>query len=279
MKPFAKNNDSAVSVAINKTMNSLQNGNLISNALKPNEFIIKIANTLEEREAVFKLGYSVYLEKGFIRKNPFEWHILNYDFDEDTVILLVQDLKKNIVGSLTLIFDNSSRLPAEKNYNDELKILRSNGTKMAELSRLVINPEYRNSNEILILLFNYAAIYIHKVKKYNCLSIQVNPRHKNYYKSLFNFEELGSIKPCPQVQNAPAVLLYITEQKYLYEINHRSGNNNSTKKDRSLYSFFIKPEQESLVAYYLAKQKKSMTIEEKLYFGFTGSSIGQAVTV
>jgi hypothetical protein len=270
---------SAVSTAINKTMTSFQSGQILSEKLKPSEFIVKIANNLEEREAVFQLGYEIYLEKGFIGKNPNQWLIKNYDLDNDTVILMVQDLQKNIVGSVTLVFDESSHLPAEKIYSKELKTLRASGTKMVELSRLVISPKYRNLNEILILLFNYAAIYVHKVKKYNCLSIQVNPRHKNYYKSLLNFEELGAEKPCPQVQNAPAVLLYITESQYLEEVKKHASNTKSRKKERSLYPYFIKPEQESLVAYYLDKQVKPMTLEEKLYFGFSDSSIGQAVTV
>lgn len=270
---------SAVSTAINQAMDSFQNGHTLAEKLKPSEFIIKIANTLEEREAVFQLGYVVYLEKGFIGKNPYKWLVKNYDFDNDTVILMVQDLQKNIVGSVTLVFDESSQLPAERIYSKELKTLRASGTKMVELSRLVISPKYRNLNEILILLFNYAAIYVHKVKKYNCLSIQVNPRHKNYYKSLLNFEELGSEKPCPQVQNAPAVLLYITENQYLTEVKYHSSITKTMKKERSLYPFFIKPEQEPLVAYYLEKQVKAMSMEEKLYFGFTDSSIGQVVTV
>ena len=36
----------------------------------------------------------------------------------------------------------------------------------------------------------------------------------------------------------------------------------------SLYPYFIKPEQESLVAYYLEKQAKPMSKEEKNYFRF-----------
>ena len=130
-----------------------------------------------------------------------------------------------------------------------------------------------------MLLFNYATIFIRQVKHYNSLSIQVNPRHKNYYKSILNFDEVGGLKPCPQVQNAPAVLLYITEKKYQSEIIRQRTSQNTDRKDHSLYQYFIKAEQESLVAYYLKKQAKPMTAEEKLYFGFTSSGIGHTVAV
>ena len=269
---------SGLSLAINRTMVSFQKGSpLLERSVTP-EFSIKIANTLEERQAAFALGYQVYLAKGFIRPNPHEMLIQSYDSNDETVVLIVQDKEKNIAGSVTIVFDVNSRLPAEKIYREELKALRNAGTKMAELSRLVINPAYRNAKDILVLLFNYATIYIRQVKHYNSLSIQVNPRHKNYYKSILNFDEVGALKPCPQVQNAPAVLLYITEEKYQSEINLHGSSQNTDKQDRSLYQYFIKAEQENLVAYYLKKQAKPMNAEEKLHFGFTSSGIGQAVS-
>lgn len=270
---------SGLSLAINKTMASLKNGRPLFEKNEVAEFTIKVANTLEERQAAFALGYQVYLSKGFISPNPHEMLIHSYDSNDETVVLIVQDKQKNIAGSVTIVFDVNSRLPAEKIYREELKALRDSGTKMAELSRLVISPDYRNSKDILVLLFNYATIFIRQVKHYNSLSIQVNPRHKNYYKSILNFDEVGGLKACPQVQNAPAVLLYISEKKYRAEIARQNSAQGEHKVDHSLYQYFIKPEQENLVAFYLRKQAKPMTAEEKLFFGFTSSGIGQTVAV
>ena len=163
-----------------------------------------------------------------------------------------------------------------KNYGKELKTMRQMGYKTVELSRLIINPKYRLSKEILVMLFNYTAIYIHQVKKYNGLTIQVNPRHKNYYKALLNFQEIGGEQSCPQVQNAPSVLLYLTEDDYKEAHRKREFEENSK---RSLYGYFLDAEKESLVAYYLEKQAKPMTAEEKMYFGFTESGIYDAVSL
>lgn len=270
---------SGLSVAIKNTIASYRGGNSLIEKSANSEFTIKIANTLEEREAVYNLGYQVYLEKGFVNQNGSEWLIQNYDSNSDTVIFIVQDKFKNIAGSVTLVFDGNSKLPAEKIYANELKTLRNSGNKMVELSRLIINPEFRNSKEILVLLFNYLAIYIYHVKNYNSLTIQVNPRHKNYYKMLLGFTEVGVEKPCPHVQNAPAVLLYISAAYYRSELKRCTNSQNSIKKDRSLYPYFIKAEQENLVAHYLAKQVKPISPEEKLYFGFAQSGTGQAVAV
>ena len=260
-------------------MTSFQNGSLIIEKQKPANFKIKVANTLEEREAVFQLAYQIYLEKGYIKKNSRQWYTQNYDAVTETVILIVQDKNNKIAGSLTLVFNENTKLPAEKIYGEELKALKDRGEKMVEISRLVISDEYRNAKEILLLLMNYLAIYSYHVKNYSSVVIQVNPRHKNYYKALLNFDEIGIEKACPNVQNAPAVLLHLPLSHYQSEVHRCANLSDQNKKERSLYTCFLRPEQETLVAYYLEKQIKPITQEEKVYFGFSESGINRVVCV
>jgi N-acyl-L-homoserine lactone synthetase len=275
----SKNNISGISAAIQCTMNSLQENNLLLDSSKTKEFTIKIANTLQEREAVFRLGYQIYLEKGFIKSNTQEWLIQQYDFDPETIILIVQDQEKNLVGSVTLVFDGATQLPAEKIYGKEINRLKNPGNKLVELSRLIINPRYRNAKEVLVLLFNYLGIYSFQIKNYTSLIIQVNPRHKNYYKSLLNFDEIGNEKACPMVQNAPAVLLHLPLIKCQSELERCTSNLNQKTKERSLYPYFFKLKQQKLIAYYLARQVKPMSFDEKLYFGFSESKSTMALAL
>ena len=268
---------SSVSIGIQKTFETFQQGNRLINKLKPGTFTIKIANTLEEREAVFRLSYQIYLAKGFIKENPQQWHVRNYDHVDDTVILMVQDKEKKIVGSVTLVFENSIQLPAEKIYGDEIKKLRTNKFKIVEISRLVIDPRFRNSKEVLVLLFNYLYIYTYFVKSYNCLTIEVNPRHIKYYELLLNFKRIGNKMPCPNMLNAPAILLFNDLQSEIETL--RIYQNSHLVKNRSLYSYFFKPDQEKLIAAYLEKQAKPISQEEKIYFGFSFSGTQEAVPI
>lgn len=261
-----------VSIAINEMMNSDFINNPIINKTQKQEFTVKIANTLEEREAAFNLCYKSYLKKGYIKENPFEWLVREYDANSETVILIVQDREKNIAGSATLVFDRATCLPAEKMYKNELNELKKINRKTAELARLTISPNFRNLKNILTLLFNYAAIYVHHVKRYDGMVIEVTPGHKNYYKELLSFDEIGPEKPYPQ-QGTPVVLLHLSTKKYLAEINRFKNNQFKDKKERSLFSLFLKPEQESLVAFYLERQAIPITAEEKMYFGFIDSDV------
>jgi hypothetical protein len=268
-----------LSLAIRRTITAFETESNSPKKISPPEFTIKVANTLEERECVFQLAYKIYLEKGYVNQNSQEWLVQSYDANPETVILIVQDQNKKIAGSLTLVFSESTKLPAEKIYDQEIKSLKHQGEKMVEISRLVISHEYRNSKDVLRLLINYLSIYSYHVKNYSSLVIQVNPRHKTYYKALLNFEEIGTEKSCPSVQNAPAVLLHLSLKKYQSEVYRLANLPEQNKKERSLYAQFLKPEQEKLVAHYLEKQFKPMTADEKIYFGFTESGISRAVCV
>lgn len=271
--------ESGLSIAIRQTMNSdVLQSTIHQKNISP-EFTIKIANTLEERESVFHLGYQVYLEKGYIKENPNQWLVQSYDVLNQTTILIVQDKNKKIAGSLTLVFDENGKLPVEKIYGEETRAIRLAGSKIMETSRLVISQQYRNEKIVLQLLLNYMLIYTYHVKNYTSMLIQVNPRHKAYYKSLLKYDEIGIEKSCPSVQNAPAVLLHLPLNRYQEEINRYHNMSEQTRKERSLYPYFLKPAQEKLVAQYLKNQFKPMTAEEKLYFGFSESGIRQALCV
>lgn len=240
---------------------------------------IKVANTLEEREEVFKLAYKAYYQKKYVTFQENGRLIFKYDNQPETLVLVVRDSSQQIVGTATLVFDEFSKLPAENIYEEEIRSLKLSGKRSVELCRLVVHPEYRNAKDILVLLFNYAAIYICKVKHYDGLMIEVNPRHKAYYKSLLHFDEIGTEKQCPHVENAPSVLLYLPAETYYNEMEKIRSCKEVATRDRSLYSSFLKLEQEELVSQYLMKQASPMTMNEQIYFGLIESGFHEAVSL
>jgi len=260
---------SGVSNAIRTTVGENRRSNALIVKSEKSEFSVKLAQTLEEREAVFRLAYQVYFEKGFIKKNSREMLIREYDFDDATAILMVKDHSNNIVGSVTLVFDGESYLPAQTLYGEEILNLRRSGEKTVEISRLIIDPKFRNSKEILLLMINYLFIFASYVRNFTYLAIEVNPRHKNYYQELLGFHQVGGEKPCPSVENAPALLLCLPLCHYKKELTRCERLVGLNKKERTLYQQFIRPEQEDLVIYYLSRQIQPMTGEEKEYFGFS----------
>jgi hypothetical protein len=201
--------------------------------------------------------------------------VQNYDYQSETTILIVQDSQKNIIASVTMIFDGKAKIPADKIYANEINLLRKHNEKIVEISRLVINPEYRNSKEILVLLFNYLYIYSYHVKNYTCLAIEVNPRHTKYYETLLHFTAIGTEKPCPSVQSAPAILLKLSLKNSQNELIRIQNSITKEENDRSLYQYFVNTKQEPLVSQYIKNQINPMNEEEKIYFGHSESGLYQ----
>lgn len=277
-KETQNKNVSGVSTAIQNTMELYSKQEKLINKNNSNNFTIKVANTLEERAEVFRLGYQVYLEKGFIKENDNQWFVQEYDNYPSTLILAVKDKLKKIVGSITLVFKDERSLPAERIYGEEINQLACSGKKILEICRNVISPDYRNSKEILILMFNYLCIYSYHVKNYDSMVIEVNPRHKGYFEKLLKFKEIGGAKLCPSVQYAPATLLVMNlKDDYYADVMRFSEDKSSDKKERSLYSYFLKANQEKLVAHYLEKQAIPISDKEREYFGLTNNISSQVI--
>lgn len=268
---------SGVSAAISRTMVSYEKKMALLERQAKSDFSIKIASSLEERKEAFQLAYKVYLGKEYVKINPDEWLVNEYDQNESTTVFIVKDKSGKIIATATLVFNDDSVLPTEHIYKSEIQEIKKSGSKIVEVSRLVIDQEYRNSKEILVLLFNYMFIYGYHVKHFDSTIIQVNPRHKDFYKKLLNFREIGEEKNCPIVQNAPAILLFLPLSFYYSEIMRQTNVIQESKKDRSLYPHFININQETLVVHYLKKMAKPISLAEKAYFGFSESGSSHAV--
>ncbi len=250
-----KNRVSGVSVAIKKFLSNNHDAN---NTKGLALYHIEVANTLKKREEVFKMVYQAYLEKGFIPENSKKWHVIPQDISPDTIILLARDQYGAIAGTVTLVFDQSVSLPANKIYSEEIRELRNKGEVIAEVSRLAISKKHRHSKEILSLLFNHLVIYCNHVKKVSSLICEVNPRHFAYYKSILNFEQIGALKPCPMVQENPAILLHLSIQNFNALVN----THKESSKFKPLYSL----NEAANIANNLSRNRKAITINELNYF-------------
>ena len=227
--------------------------------LKPassDEFSAEIVTKEEDRKAVFRLAYQIYKEKGYAETNKEEMLILPYDDIFDTTIIAVKNKKGQVIGSFTLVFDESTTLPSAAIFGEEIQALKDRQEKIVECSRLVIDPQFRNSKEVVQVMFNYLAVYIYHVRKVTSLIIEVNPRHQKFYETILSFTPLGAEKSCPLVQNAPAVLMHLEMSTYRQQLEHYMDLRAShiPYKSRSLYSVFMDTADELILAEKLKEQ-------------------------
>jgi hypothetical protein len=146
---------------------------------------------------------------------------------------------EEVFGTLTIRYDSDAGLAADDLYRKELEAFRNAGARVAELTRLAVDPQL-GSKEVLGALFHGAYIFCGPRRGVTDVFIEVNPRHVAFYERLLNFHQAGEPKMCPRV-DALAVLLHVEvahvgEQAALY-----GGRNGQAQ--RSLYPYFCSPEE------------------------------------
>ncbi len=163
-------------------------------------FHIRMANSRGRREAASLLIRKMYGWRGYA-VDPATTHALNK-------ITLFAETAGTTVGTMTLCLDNDETgLPADENFRDKLDVLREQGRRLCEPSRLAIDKGV--SKRVFAALIHISYIYAHNIHGFTDYVIEVNPRHAGYYRRTMGFRQVGGLRTCPRV-NAPAVLLHRT---------------------------------------------------------------------
>lgn len=167
--------------------------------------ILKWAETVEERQAAFSLVHDEYLRQGYLARPTPSGMIYRLHHLLPTSLTLVLKDGDATIGTLTHVLDTDLYgLPMDKLYGRELDALRRQGCRLAELSALAVRRSH--CLQSLFMLLVRAAYGVALKESVTDFCIMVNPRHADFYRSMFLFEDLGPTRPYPLV-NAPAVAL------------------------------------------------------------------------
>ena len=192
-------------------------------------FHIRMANSQGRREAASLLLKRMYGWRGY-DIDPAVHHAMNK-------ITLFAETGGQTVGTMSLCLDNAeSGLPADENFQLELDVLREQGRRLCEPSRLAIDKGM--SKRVFAALIHISYIYAHNIHGFTDYVIEVNPRHVMFYKRMLGFKDFGGERPCTRV-NAPAVLLRL-ELDYMGEqIRKFGGLMEQQSNERSFYPYFF----------------------------------------
>jgi hypothetical protein len=146
---------------------------------------------------------------------------------------------EDVFGTLTIRYDSNVGLAADELYRTELNTFRNAGARVAELTRLAVDPEL-GAKEVLGALFHAAYIFCGPLEGVTDVFIEVNPRHVGFYQRLLNFRQAGEPKICSRV-DALAVLLHV-EVAHVGEQAALHGGR-SPQSHRSLYPYFCSTEE------------------------------------
>jgi hypothetical protein len=188
---------------------------------------IRIASTAERHAAASVLLRKMYAWRGYA-----------FDVAADAAankITLYAETGGELVGTMSLWFDRHGELPADASYGDHLALLRRQGRRLCEPSRLAIDAGL--SKRVFAALIHISYIYAHHLQGFTDYVIEVNPRHVAFYKRMLGFADLGGERACARV-SAPAVLLRLPLEHMGAEIR-RWGGTMEQSGERSFYPYFF----------------------------------------
>lgn len=196
-------------------------------------FHIRMANSAGRREAASLLIRKMYGWRGY----AFEPN----RHQEPNKITLCAETGGVLVATMSLCLDSAALLPADDNFGDQLDLLRAQGRRLCEPSRLAIDRGV--SKRVFASLIHISYVYARIIHGFTDYVIEVNPRHVMFYQRMLGFHDFGGERECTRV-GAPAVLLRLPLEHMGARIAAWGGRMEQHGAERSFYPYFFPPSDE-----------------------------------
>lgn len=189
-------------------------------------FDFHIAVIESDFTSIVELVRRVYAKEGYVKAGDTNYGISAFIGKSYTFSTYAQHQgSTDIIGTISVVSDNSEGLPMDTIYREELQVYRSNEKKIAEACQFAIDTdlfgipttlcgEETLKLEVSVGLIRTAVLHcLHSGIDYLCFV--VNPKHAAFYESL-GCTRVGETKQYPSVNEAPACA-YVLDVQSLYK--------------------------------------------------------------
>ena len=160
------------------------------------------------------------------------------------------------IGTITVGLDGPQGMSCDDAFGPEIAKLRAEGLRLCEFTKLAVEPVC-NTKRVLAALFHVAYLAAYRVRKFDLLQMEVNPRHLRYYQRMLGAKVIGEPRINRSV-NAPAVLLSIEFSYIRQQIEKFAGRPELAATERSLYPFAFAEHEEAGIVSRLLSHHVSM---------------------
>jgi hypothetical protein len=177
-------------------------------------------------------------DSGALVRRMYAWRGYAFETGERSAdkVTLYAETGGELVGTMSLCLDKGNALPADENFRDRLDILRRQGRRLCEPSRLAIDAGM--SKRVFAALIHISYLYACELQGFTDYVIEVNPRHVAFYQRMLGFADFGGERPCSRV-GAPAVLLRLPLDEMGARIRKWGGSFEQHAGERSFYPHFF----------------------------------------
>jgi len=158
-----------------------------------------------ELAAAYELVYRSYCARGYVPPHP-GGIVYQPTFGlPSSRTLIAASPSREPVGTLSIVGDNPWGFEAETTFPEEVRTLRRQGRRLAELTCLAIDPV--EGFEPRCVFFALTKFMIHYVmwRGYDELLLAIHPRHYRFYWRFFRAYPLGPTRPHSFANDNPAL--------------------------------------------------------------------------
>lgn len=135
------------------------------------------------------------------------------------------------VASVTFVFAGSLGLAVEKNFPQEMRLLRQrHGNLLCEMTSFVLDRQ-KKSRRMVAGLLHIVYLYARQSKQMEGLLIQIKPRHADLFEKAFGFRKLS--------ERNGSTLMYVTFSHIRQQISRFGGQPQSIAPGVGIYGYFF----------------------------------------
>lgn len=200
----------------------------------PKDIIFQQATTREDLESAFRVLHESYVKQGYCKPHPSGLRTTIFHTLPSTIVLIAKK-DDRVIATLSVIGDGHFGMPMDEIV--DFSHYRKKEEKIAEVSSLAIDPNYRGSSgQILFSLFRYLLRFTLGYTPIERFVISYHPDHVALYEAILGFKRIyrKAIQEYDFANGAPAVCstINVIKMPQLLKRYYRSR-----PKSKNLYEF------------------------------------------
>ncbi|WP_063870273.1 N-acyl amino acid synthase FeeM domain-containing protein [Novipirellula maiorica] len=172
------------------------------------DLTISLARSREDLRQAFRLVYQSYYDAGLAVDTPSGMRLTPFHLVPTTEVLVAK-LDDTVTSTLSMIGDGYLGLPMQSMYPREIKELRDQGLRLAEIGSLA---DRRDSPVRFIETFaelGRLLVQVAHSRGIDGFVVATHPKHARLYKRVMGFRQIGELSDCPYANGNPAVALVL----------------------------------------------------------------------
>lgn len=187
---------------------------LQATAFGTERFTYSLARSRSELTQAFRLVFQSYYEAGLVDQKPSGIRLTPHHLLPTSEVMLGK-LGDVVVSTVSMFGDGYLGLPMQSMYPSEVKELRDQGLRLAEIGCLAATKDSPLRFIEIVAQMERLVTQVARARGIDALVIATHPKHARLYKRMMGFKQIGDLSDCPYANGNPAVPLCLQFNEHI----------------------------------------------------------------